>query len=286
MRRRIRTNTIIAAAGAAMLWLLAPDAIGQNAPASRTSAPTPRTAAGKPDFSGMWVGTADADLKPDEQGNVTVLSKGRPCHPGQECKPAINFERDSGVRQRMSPNLPLYKAEYWDKVADLDVNGNFKDPEIKCYPPGLPRIGAPSKIVQTTNEVIFLYQRHNTFRVIPVDGRDHDAIRSQDLTYYGDSVGSWDGDTLVIDSVGFTDESWLAWPGYFHTNNMRVVERLRREGNTIIWQATIHDPEVLMKPWEMSPVRRNLNTDPKALLTEDLPCEDRDADHIATRERG
>ena len=286
MRRSIRTYTIIAAVSAAVLWLMAPDAIGQNAPASRASAPTPRTADGKPDFSGMWVGTGDADLRPDEQGNLTVLSKGRPCHPGQECKPAINFERDSGVRQRMSPNLPLYKAEYWDKVADLDVNGNFKDPEIKCYPPGLPRIGAPSKIVQTANEIIFLYQRHNTFRVIPIDGREHDPIRSQDLTYYGDSIGSWDGDTLVIDSVGFTDESWLAWPGYFHTNNMRVVERLRREGNTITWQATVHDPEVLMQPWTPNPVRRNLNPDPRALLTEDLPCEDRDAEHIATRERG
>ena len=140
--------------------------------------------------------------------------------------------------------------------------------------------------MQTANEIIFLYQTHNTFRVIPIDGRAHDPIRSQDLTYYGDSVGTWDGDTLVIDSVGFTDESWLAWPGYFHTNNMRIVERLRREGNALIWQATVHDPEVLMEPWTMNPVRRTLNPDPKAMLVEDLPCEDRDAEHIATRERG
>jgi hypothetical protein len=67
---------------------------------------------------------------------------------------------------------------------------------------------------------------------------------------------------------------------------MRVVERLRREGNTLIWQATVHDPEVLTQPWTMDPVRRALNRDPKALLVEDLPCEDRDADHLATRERG
>jgi hypothetical protein len=238
------------------------------------------------DFTGVWVGAAAGDLRPDEQGNITVLSRGRPCHPGQECKPAINFERDSGVRQRMSPNLPLYKAEYWDKVQDLDVNGNFKDPAIKCYPDGLPRIGAPSKIVQTPTEIIFLYQAKNTFRVIPIDGRDHDPIRSQDLTYYGDSIGKWEGDTLVIDSIGFTDESWLAWPGYFHTNNMRVVERLRREGNRLTWQATVYDPEVLMQPWQMNPVTRTLNPKPKALLVEDLPCEDRDQDHIATRERG
>ena len=287
MRRGMWINgTIVAAAAGAALWLMPAGAAQQPRAGAGPNVAAPRTPAGKVDFSGVWVATGGGDLKPDEQGNVTVLSKGRPCHPGQECKPGINFERDSGVRQRMSPNLPLYKPEFWDKVADLDVNGNLKDPEIKCYPDGLPRIGAPSKIVQTPTEIIFLYQSHNTFRVIPTDGRAHDPIRSQDLTYYGDSIGTWEGDTLVIDSVGFTDESWLAWPGYFHTNNMRVVERLRREGNTLIWQATVHDPDVLMQPWEVNPVRRTLNPDPKAVLMEDLPCEDRDQQHLANRERG
>ena len=260
------------------LWL-APVDTAQNPP-------TPRTGDGKPNLSGVWVGSGQAGLVPDAKGNVTFLQKARPCHPAQECKPGINFERDSGVQQRRDSNLPLYKPEFWEKVQDLDVNGNFKDPDIKCYPEGLPRIGAPSKIVQTPTEIIFLYQSKNTFRVIPLDGRDHDPIRSQDLTYYGDSIGTWEGDTLVIDSVGFTDESWLAWPGYLHTNNMRVVETLRREGNTLTWQATIHDPAVLMQPWQMTPVRRTLNANPKAVLIEDLPCEDRDASHIATRERG
>jgi hypothetical protein len=285
MRRPVRTTLGTAVAIAAALWLLPADAAMQQAGAGQ-KAPTPRTADGKVDFSGIWVGSANSDLKPDEQGNVTILSRGRPCHPGQECKAAINFERDSGVRQRMSPNLPLYKPEYWDKVQDLDVNGNMKDPEIKCYPEGIPRIGAPSKIVQTPNEIIFLYQTKNTFRVIPTDGRPHDPVRSQDLTYYGDSVGKWEGDALVIESVGFTSESWLAWPGYFHSNNMRVVERLTREGNTMTWQATVHDPQVLMQPWVLNPVRRNLNPNPKALLMEDLPCEDRDQEHIVVRERG
>jgi hypothetical protein len=164
MLRRIRTSTSIAAALLAVLWLTAADATMQQG-ASNGNAATPRTPDGKVDFSGMWVGTGGGDLKPDESGNITVLSRGRPCHPGQECKPAINFERDSGVRQRMSPNLPKYKAEHWARVEDLDVNGNFRDPEIKCYPAGLPRIGAPSKIVQTPTEIIFLYASHNTFRV-------------------------------------------------------------------------------------------------------------------------
>ena len=186
----------------------------------------------------------------------------------------------------MDPNLPLYKPEHWERVEFLDVNGNLEDPEIRCYPRGLPRIGPPSKIVWTPTELIFLYANKNTFRVVPIDGRGHHPIRSVDLTYYGDSVGTWEGDTLVIDSVGFTDYSWLAWPGYFHSNNMRVVERIRRDGNTLTWQATVHDPDVLTQPWEMNPVTRTLNPDPKALLIEDLPCDDRDLDHMVTRERG
>lgn len=281
----------LVAAGVAVVagaWLApaVPSAqMGQARGAAAPAAPTPRTADGKVDFSGVWVNDGGAAV-PDAQGNITVLTKGRPCHPNQECKPAVNFERDSGFRQRMGPNLPLYRAEHWERVQELDVNGNREDPEWRCYPDGVPRMGAPSKIVQTATELILLYQGHNTFRVIPMDGRPHDPIRAQDLTWTGDSVGKWEGDTIVIDSVGFTDESWLAWPGYFHSNKMRVVETLRREGNTLIWQATVHDPDVLMEPWVMNPVRRNLNRNPKAQLTEDLPCEEADIEHMQTRERG
>ena len=285
MRRGTRTKGIVVAVAAA-LWLMPSDTAAQGRGGGPgPDAATPRTPDGKPDLSGLWEGGRGGNLVADADGNIRVLSTGRPCHPGQECAPSINFERDSGVRQRMDPNKPVYKPEYWERVEFLDVNGNVEDPNGRCYPQGLPRIGAPSKIVQTGTELIFLYASKNTFRVIPIDGREHHPIRSQDLTYYGDSVGTWEGDTMVIDSVGFTDWSWLAWPGYLHSNNMRVVERMTREGNTITWQATVHD-DYLMQPWVMNPVTRNLNPDPTALLTEDLPCEDRDLAHMATRERG
>jgi hypothetical protein len=102
----------------------------------------------------------------------------------------------------------------------------------------------------------------------------------------GDSIGTWDGDTLVVDVVGLTGETWLAWPGYFHTNNIHVVERFTRRGNTLTWQATVEDPEVLMRPWVMNPVTLRLNPNPKAFMVEDLPCEERDLQHMVTKERG
>jgi hypothetical protein len=240
----------------------------------------------------MWGGGGDGGGeaggdKPDEKGNLTVLTKGRPCAPTQlNCAPAVNFERDSGVRQRMDPNVPIYKPEHWARVQELDETGNVNDPEFHCYPAGLPRIGPPNKIVQTKNEVLFLYRHHNTFRVIPIDGRPHDPVYSQDVNWYGDSIGTWDGDTLVVDVVGLTGESWLAWPGWFHSNNMHVVERLRRDGNELRYDVTVEDPEVLQQPWTMNPRVLKLNPNPKAFLMEDPPCDERDFEHMTTRERG
>ena len=267
------------------------------APAARGAAPqeqnvpTPRTRDGHPDLSGMWGGGGGGGAaKPDEKGNLTVLQRGRPCSPAQfdagNCAPGINFERDSGVSQRMGPEIPMYKPEFWDRVQYLDRNGTQEDPEFHCKPSGVPRMGPPAKIVQTPTEVILLYAQGNTFRVIPIDGRPHDPIKSQDTTWYGDAVGKWDGDTLVIDIVGFNDESWIEWPGWFHSNNMHVVEKLTRTGNTLRWDATVEDPDVLIEPYHVRGRTVRLNPDAKATLTEDLPCEERDSQHMVTHERG
>jgi len=72
--------------------------------------------------------------------------------------------------------------------------------------------------------------------------------------------------------------------GYFHSENMRVIERLHREGNTLTWQATVEDPDVLLKPWAMSPRTLKLNPDPKAVLAETLPCVEKDLSHLVTKE--
>ena len=263
---------------------------GRAGGAAQQIVPTPRTPDGHPDLSGMWGGGGGpGGDKPDEKGNLTVLFKQRTCSKQQfdlgNCAPGVNFERDSGVEQRMDP-IPMYKPEFWAKVQDYDRNGVQYDPEFHCKPSGVPRMGPPSKIVQAPTELIFLYARANTFRVIPIDGRPHDPIKSQDTTWYGDAVGKWDGDTMVIDIVGFNDESWIDWPGWIHSNNMHVTEKLTRTGNALKWEAIVDDPDTLLEPFHVEPRTVRLNPNAKATLTEDLPCEERDSQHIVTHERG
>jgi hypothetical protein len=250
----------------------------------------PRTPDGKPDFSGIWGGGGgggNAANPIDAQGNFSQISVGRPCHPGQECGPAVNAERDPGMEKRLDRNKPQYKPQYWERVQYLDYNGNYEDLSGHCYPLGLPRQGLPAEIVQLEDKIIFLYAQNSRWRIIPTDNRPHDPVRSQDVLWYGDSVGKWEGDTLVIDSLGFSADSWLGFSGYLHSTGMRVVERLRREGNTLIYDVTVHDPEVLEEPYVLPTRRANLNPDRKFILPEALPCDEKDWENMIehTKER-
>jgi hypothetical protein len=248
--------------------------------------------AGHPDLSGMWNGGAGARDASDDNGNIISNVASRRCAPNQRgCGDQTNQTVDGEFTGRMDPNRPLYRPEFWDKVQDLDRNTNTVDPLFTCQPYGVPRMGPPTKIVQTANEAIFLYaaagagtQPHD-FRIISTDGREHDPVRAQDVTYYGDSVGRWEGDTLVIDSVGFNDITWLDRGGYFHTDNMHVIEKLRREGNTLHYQVTVDDPGVLLQPWVIAPRILKLNTNPKAYIREGDPCRDVDYQNMVSKIR-
>lgn len=296
--RSFRYNVIATVAMAAGL-VLTPLAEAQVAPREggggvrkeQTSAvATPRLADGKPDLSGFWGGGGGEEARADERGNLTVLNRSRGCHPGMKiCTAPVNQSNDSTFVARFDANRPLYKPEYWDKVRQLDFNSNSAAPYFICQPAGVPRMGPPAKIVQTKDEVIFLYAQQGAqptdFRIIPTDGRPHDPVKSQDLLYYGHAVGRWEGDTLVVDAVGFNDLTWLAQGGYFHSDQMRVLERFRREGNTLHYQATVIDPEALIEPWVMNPRVLNLNTRKDAAIPEQNPCEERDVENMVGKIR-
>ena len=230
-----------------------------------------------PDLSGVWNGAVNARVysSGDKVGLILAAREGT----------LVNFERDNTLMRRADPNKPVYKPQFWEKVQQLDQNGNYEDPSYSCMPQGVPRMGPPMKIVQTGTELILMYAGpQDTYRIVPMDGRPHTPLQELDGTWKGESLGRWEGDTMVIDTIGFNDTSWLDIGGYFHSENMHVVERLRREGNTLSWQATVEDPDVLVKPWTMNARNLRLNPNPKAVLEETLPCSERDLSHLVTKE--
>ena len=151
---------------------------------------------------------------------------------------------------------PVYKPEFWDKVQALDQWTNKEDPIMTCQPMGLPRSLTPRRIYQTVNDITMLYTTsdygggNREFRVIPTDGRKHDPKKIEQ-TYYGYTVGRWEGDTLVLDSINFVDTTWLGRGGLFHSGDMHIIEKFTRVGNELRYDITIEDPESFVEPWVM-----------------------------------
>jgi hypothetical protein len=254
-------------------------------PAPAAASSTPRLPDGRPDLNGTWIpegggrgGQAVVKL-PD--GSVCVtncadLLPPAPAAAGRGAPGPAGPGRGGPGGAGAAPDFPKYKPEYLAKVKELNDNQVKLDTLLRCQAPGVPRIGPPDKIVQTAREVVFLYDDGNGafFRIVPTDGRGH---RPPWPTYLGDAIGTWDGDTLVVETISLNDETWLADNGAFHTKDLKVVERLRRTGNKLEYRATSHDPAVLAEPWEGRV--RNLQISDQE-LDEPVRCEDRDLSHM------
>jgi hypothetical protein len=271
----------------------APGGRGGAAGPAAANVTTPRAADGHPDLNGRWGGGAGGGIGTGPVQGLDKDGKRVTFESLEEAKAkatkifARNYnarhgnptwaERDQGMNDRFRDlqNPPIYKPENWEKVQYLDLHGNYLDTAFLCAPVGLPRIGAPIRIIQTPTEVVLLYNNRNVWRVVPTDGRPHGKEDDRDQTYLGDSVGHWEGDTLVVEAVGFNDDTWLSnvatAPGWFHTTDMRVVEKFRRQGNTLFYEYTVYDPEVLAAPWTVGPRPIQLNT-ANGPYNEDPPC--------------
>jgi hypothetical protein len=218
-------------------------------------APTPRLASGRPDLTGSWQG-AGGGL----QGSGGDMF--RRCTPFQskECMEWTNQSQDWVFMSatRLDQRQPVYKPEHWDKMIELDQWTNKYDPVMTCLPLGIPRQGPPARIFHTETDITMIYRGgvdgaggYAEFRMIPLDGKPHDPRRAAQYTYMGYTVGRWEGDTLVLDSIGFSDETWLGRGGFFHSDQMRVIEKFTRNGNQMLYEVTVDDPVVLVQPWVM-----------------------------------
>jgi hypothetical protein len=308
---RVSRNVMILAVGLTILGLGWMPAVAQNggtvasadaAKKANSPASMPRTADGHPIFNGVWGAGAGGSTGVDTEAPARGGAAGAAAGPGIVARHTlgetgalanvINYERDKVFTRRMSTNKPIYKPEYWELVKKMDRTNNDNDPTFSCMPAGVPRMGAPNMIIQTPTLMAFFYSQgagaagaQAAHRFIAMDGRKHTPIEDLDGTWFGESIGHWEGDTLVIDTIGFNNSSWLFEAGYIHSEDMHVVERMHREGNTMIWEATVEDPEMLMQPWVMDKRTMRLNPDPNALLPEASPCMDIDHAHVATKER-
>jgi hypothetical protein len=229
--------------------------------------PTPRGADGHPDLNGVWHHYFGGIVQ-QVDGNFVLGGIGGPPKAG-------------APRPQPDPK-PDYKPELVAKVQALSKNQVNEDPTLHCKPPGVPRIGPPQQIVHTPKQAVFLYSdiTGSQWRAVPLDGRAHSNDPETEGTYNGDSVGHWDGDTLVVDVTRLSDETWLGDNGLFHSDKLHVIERFRRVGDTIQYQMTAMDPEVLQKPWTIT---RTLTLQ-RDQLEEAPPCVDRDAGHYVNLE--
>jgi hypothetical protein len=187
---------------------------------SRAKAPTgaaPRTVQGKPDLSGIW-------------------------------SPDRNFIYDISSALKKGETLPI--QDWAAKLARERMSKD--DPEANCLPTGVPRQAPyPWRIVQTPTHMYFLFEGNiHTYRQIFLDGRKHSA--DPDPTWYGESTGTWEGDTLVVDSIGFNDRFWFDFAGHPHTEKLHVIERYRRpDFGHLDYETTIDDPGAYTKPFTM-----------------------------------
>ena len=204
---------------------------------------TARASDGHPDLTGIWIGRAGANFVDSEDPLAANLAS--------RDGTLLNFERDNALIRRSDPNKPLYKPEFWEKVQKLDQDGNNADPSFGCMPAGVPRMGPPAKIVQTPAEIVFLYiaggaqGQGDSYRVIPTDGRAHTPLDDLDGTWKGESIGHWEGETFVVDTIGFTDKTSFRGSG----ERLHLVERFTRAGgNTAEYRFTADDPDTWTTP--------------------------------------
>jgi hypothetical protein len=231
-----------------------------SARAATTSVATPKLAEGHPDLNGQWyhrIGPPVAQLKPGQSYDAAIA------------KPI-------GIAQ-FNPGKAPYKPEYVAKVKDFDERQVQVDPAWYCQPPGVPRVGPPQKIVQTGKELVFLYDdlNGNFFRVIRMNATHRTDIEA---SAHGDSVGRWDGDTLVVDVTSLDETTWLSDNGLFHSDKTHVIERLRREGDTLHYDVTVEDPVVFTAPWKQR--SRDLKLMKDYEIEEAPYCSERDASHL------
>jgi hypothetical protein len=201
----------------------------------------PRAADGKPNLNGIWqaLNEANWDLEPHAAAQGTVLALG------------AQFSIPPGIGVVDGGSIP-YKPEALAKKKENFANRLKLDPEVKCYMGGVPRstyMPYPFQIIQGKDTIMIAYEFAGAVRVINM-GKPSEAPTD---SWMGWSNGRWEGETLVIDVTGLNDQTWFDRAGNYHSDALHVVERYTpRSADTLMYEATIEDPNVFSRPWKIS----------------------------------
>jgi len=245
--------------------------------------PTPKSQDGRPDLSGYWkipgsLSNPFGGGTPGPQAAIVDGGKTRVAVFG-----ALPGEAVPSSSTSISNPAP-YTAEAAAKRAELAKDPAHNDPSrYNCHRGGIPRIGPPNQIVQTPNAVVLLYEQTfannpgSTFRLVTTTNRRHNE--NADVSDMGDSVGHWEGDTLVIDVIDLDPSTWLRDGVYPHSDALHVIERLTRKGDTLQYTVVVDDPKMMTKPWTMNSLTLILGG-PHDQIPPDVPCTEDDIQHI------
>lgn len=270
MRSGMRT-LLAAASGAALTaaisFVVAPVS-GQQSSAYRA----PRAADGHPDLNGIWQAMNEANWDIEMHMARPALQV-RPGPYGPVPAPPVLA---LGAVGSVPPGVGVvegdipYKPEALAQRNKNRENWVTSDPEIKCYLPGVPRatyMPQPFQIFHSNSAIFIAYQYAGAVRNIYLKDPGPPPVDS----WMGQSVGRWEGDTLVVASNGFNDQTWFDRAGNFHSEQLKVTERYSRIAPDVInYEATIEDPQVFTRPWKMAmPLYRRLD---KGIQLMDFKC--------------
>ena len=256
MRSRVRmmiAALVVAAGVSAVVSLSVTRAAGQAARAART-------ADGKPDFSGIWQAANEAnwDLQAHEARAGMVTQEG--VYPYEYARvpaaPVLALGAAGGVPGSLGVvegdgQIPYTPAAAVIKQENAE-NWIDRDPELKCYLPGIPRamyMPYPFQIFQSTNKIQMAFEFSDAARVIHLD----EVEDAPSYSYMGHSVGHWDGDALVVDVTDFNGKNWFDRAGNFHSDALHIEERFTLMTPDVIWyEVAIEDPKTFTRPWKIA----------------------------------
>ncbi len=317
-----RSALVLAAAAVAVGMLVDPAEVVGQAPAPVKGAkaapgPIPRTKEGKPDMSGFWGGVnpgGNVDIEPAAAkgggapkgaapgGAAPGGGKGGPGGgkgaPPAAAAPAAAPPANAAAAKGKAKGVIIdpvdarvpYTAAARAKSDDIIANRMFLEPELHCFPSGVPHnmwVQFGMQAIQNKDHLVFMWEFMHSRRIIPLDGRPH-TLPSSVRQMQGESVGHWEGDTLVVSTMNQTDRTWFDTSGHYAPKDIEVVERFTMlNADQIRYESTVISPAEFTQPMKLSGMMARANANDPGYEQMEFACIEgnKDLEHY-TQDKG